>query len=145
MPLRLEGELSFTVDGPRGATTGTAHADGTVLHVRTEDPLAAWDAVAGAVPSAAVGLRTLADRLAADGLSVELTGPAGVLATIGSGADSALGRAVTGSRHVQPGRTGALRPLVLSWVGRAAGRRGPLLLAVAAVAVLAVRGRSAWR
>ena len=30
MPLRLEGGLSFTVDGPPGSTTGTAHADGTV-------------------------------------------------------------------------------------------------------------------
>jgi hypothetical protein len=67
----------------------------------------------------------LADQLAAEGLSVEVTGPAGRLATIGAAADSALGRAVTGSRHVQPGRPSALRPLVLSQVRqgvRAAGR-----------------------
>ncbi len=145
MPLRLEGELSFTVDGPGGATTGTAHADGTVLRLRAEDPVAAWDAVAGAVPSAAQGIGTLADRLAADGLSVEVTGPAGLLATVGSGADSALGRAMTGSRHVQPGRTSALRPLVRSQLGRSAPRRAPLLLVVAAVAVLAVRRRRAGR
>ena len=141
MPLRMEGDLSFTVDGPQGSTTGTAHADGTVLHVRAEDPVAAWDAVAGAAPSAAGGLGVLADQLAAEGLSVEVTGPAGRLATVGAGADSALGRVVTGSRHVQPGASSALRPLVLSQVRQGARRRRSLLLALAAVAVLATRRR----
>ena len=141
MPLRLEGELTFTVDGPLGSTTGTARGDGTVLRVRAEDPVAAWDAVTGAAPSAAGGLGTLADQLAADGLSVEVTGPAGLLATVGAGADSALGRAVTGSRHVQPGRPAALRPLVLSQVRQGVRRRRSLLLAIAAVAVLAARRR----
>ena len=141
MPLRLEGELSFTVDGPRGSTTGTAHGDGSVLRVRAEDPVAAWDAVSGAAPSAAGGLRELADQLAAEGLSVEVTGPAGRLATVGAGADSALGRAVTGSRHVQPGRPSAMRPLVLSQVRQGVLRRRSLLVALAAVAVLATRRR----
>ena len=141
MPLRLEGELSFTVDGPQGSTTGTAHADGTVLHVRAEDPVAAWDALAGAAPSAAEGVGTLADQLAAEGLSVEVTGPAGRLATVGAGADSALGRAVTGSRHVAPGSPTALRPLVLSQVRQGVRRRRSLLLTIAAVAVLAARRR----
>ena len=145
MPLRMEGELSFTVDGPQGSTTGTAHADGTVLHVRAEDPLAAWDAVAGAAPSAAGGLGILADQLAAEGLSVQVTGPRGRLATVGAGADSALGRAVTGSRHVQPGSPGALRPLVLSQVRRGVRRRRSLLLAIAAVAVLVARRRTRGR
>ncbi len=141
MPLRLEGELSFTVDGPLGSTTGTAHADGTVLHVRAQDPVAAWDAVAGAAPSGAGALGTLADQLAAEGLSVEVTGPAGRLATVGAGADSALGRAVTGSRHVQPGSPTALRPLVVSKLRQGVRRRRSVLLALAAVAVLAARRR----
>ena len=141
MPLRLSGELSFTVDGPQGSTTGTAHADGPVLHVRAEDPVAAWDAVAGAAPSAAGGLGNVADQLAAEGLSVQVSGPRGRLATVGAGADSALGRAVTGSRHVQPGRAGALRPLVLSQVRQGVRRRRSLLLGVAALAVLVDRRR----
>jgi hypothetical protein len=70
-----------------------------------------------------------------------VTGPAGLLATVGAGADSALGRAVTGSRHVQPGRPTALRPLVLAQVRRGARRRRSLLLALAALAVLAARRR----
>jgi hypothetical protein len=141
MPLRLEGALSFTVDGPQGSTTGTAHADGTVLHVRAEDPVAAWEGVAGVAPSASAGLGALADQLAAEGLSVEVSGPAGRLATVGAGADSALGRAVTGSRHVQPGGATALRPLVLSQLRQVARRRRSLLLALAALTVLAVRRR----
>jgi hypothetical protein len=141
MPLRLEGELSFTVDGPQGSTSGTARADGTVLHVRAEDPVAAWDVVAGAAPAAAGGLGVLADHLAAEGLSVEVTGPAGRLATVGAGADSALGHAVTGSRHVAPGTPTALRPLVVSQLRQGTRRRSPLLLALTAVVVLAVRRR----
>ena len=145
MPLRLEGELSFSVDGPLGSTTGTARADGTVLHVRAEDPVAAWDAVAGAAPSAAGGLGALADQLAEEGLSVQVTGPEGRLATVGAGADSALGRAFTGSRHVQPGSPSALRPLVVSQLRQGARRRRSLLLALAAVVVLAERRRRRGR
>jgi len=142
MPLRLSGELSFTVDGPRGSTTGTAHADGTVLHVRAEDPVAAWNATAGA---GIAGLAVLADSLAVEGLSVEVSGPAGRLATVGAGADSALGRAVTGSRHVAPGAPTALHPLVVSQLGQALRRWSSLLVGLTAVAVLAARRRRSAR
>ena len=139
--LRLEGTVTFTVDGPRGSTTGAARGDGPVLRVSTEDPVATWDAVAGAAPGASA-LGVLADALSAQGLAVEVSGPHGVLATVGAGADSPLGRVVTGSRHVQPGRPAALRPLVVSQLRSGVRRRRPLLLALAAGVLLALRKRA---
>jgi hypothetical protein len=140
--LRLEGAVDFTVDGPRGRTTGTAVGDGRVLRISTEDAVVAWDAVADAAPRGASALGTLADVLHEAGLAVEVSGPQGVLATVGAGADSALGRAVTGSRHVRPGHPSALRPLVVAQLRTGARRRGPLLAALTAVVLLAARRRA---
>ena len=140
--LRLEGSVAFTVEGPGGSTSGTAHGDGAVLRVRADDPVAAWAALAGAAPTGADALGRLADLLHGEGLAVQVSGPDGPLATVGAGADSALGSAVSGTRHVQPGRLGALRPLVAAQLSRvAARRRRSLLLAVLAGAALAVRRR----
>ena len=136
MPLHLSGAVAFTVDGPGGSTAGTVEGEGAVLRVQADDPVAAWSGQ----DTGALG--RVAEALHAQGLSVEVTGPGGRLATVGAGADSALGRLLTGSRRVAPGRPAALRPLVLA-EGRRRVRtvRGPLLLAVAAVAVLVVRRR----
>ena len=140
MPLRLEGELAFSVDGPGGATTGTARGDGALLSVRADDPVVAWDALAGAAPRGTRALAALADHLAEQGLSVRVTGPAGRLATVGAAADSAVGRAVTGSRRVQPGSPRALRPLLLAQVRARARRSRSVLLGVVGAGALA-----AWR
>ncbi|CAA9352388.1 MAG: hypothetical protein AVDCRST_MAG07-3123 [uncultured Frankineae bacterium] len=139
--LRLEGAVDFTVDGPLGSTAGSARGDGPVLRVTTDDPAVAWDAVAQAAPGASA-LGALADALHDQGLAVEVSGPRGVLATVGAGADSALGRAVTGSRHVRPGRPAALGPLVLARLRSRARRRAPLLAALAAGVLLAARRRA---
>jgi hypothetical protein len=135
--LRLAGSVAFEVDGSRGTATG----DGDVLRVTADDPAAAWDAVAGSVPTGVLG--RLADALHREGLAVEVSGLDGVLATVGAGADSAVGRAVTGSRRVQPGRPAALRPLVVARLTRTVTvRRRALLLGLLAAALVAVRRRA---
>ena len=140
--LRLEGAVDFTVDGPRGRASGTARGDGPVLRIVTDDAVVAWDAAAEAVGGGASALGPLADALHGAGLAVEVRGPQGVLATVGAGAESALGRALTGSRHVRPGRPAALRPLVVAQLRSGARRRGPLLAALVAVVLLAARRRA---
>ena len=140
--LHLEGTVEFTVDGPLGSTTGRARGDGAVLRVSTEDPVVAWDAVAEAARGGASALGRLADALHEQGLAVEVSGPQGVLATVGAGAESVVGRAVTGSRHVRPGRPAALRPLVVAQLRSGARRRGPLLAALTTVVLLAARRRA---
>ena len=139
---RLEGAVDFTVDGPLGSTSGRARGDGSVLRVSTQDEIVAWDAVAGAAPRGASALGAFADVLHDSGLAVELSGRHGVLATVGAGADSALGRAITGSRHVRPGRPAALRPLVVAQLRAGARRQRPLLATLAAVVLLAARRRA---
>ncbi|CAA9359819.1 MAG: hypothetical protein AVDCRST_MAG16-2963 [uncultured Frankineae bacterium] len=141
MPLHLEGTVEFTVDGPRGPSAGVARGDGQVLRVTTDDAVAAWAAVLSAAPAGASALGALADELHGQGLAVEVSGPDGRLATVGAGADSALGRAVTGSRHVQPGRPAALRPLAVAGLRQEVRRRRPLVLALAAVVVVTLRRR----
>ena len=140
--LRLEGAVDLTVDGPRGRTSGRARGDGAVLRIWTDDAAAAWDAVAEAAPGGASALGHLADALHQQGLAVEVSGPQGVLATVGAGADSVVGRVATGSRHVRPGRPAALRPLVVAQLRSGARRRGPLLAALTAVVLLAARRRA---
>ena len=142
MPLRLEGSVSFTVDGPRGPSAGTARGDGPVLRVRADDPGAAWEGVRSAVPGGA-SIGQLADLLDGEGLSLEVSGPDGVLTTLGAGADSALGRVVTGSRRVQLGGLVAVRPLVGPELRRLLRTRRRELLVVAVVTVLSARRR--WR
>ena len=138
MALDLQGGLSFSVDGPGGSTSGTVVGDGAVLRVLADDPVAAWDGVLGSVSTGTAALRALADSLAEQGLAVEVSGPAGRLALVGAGADSGIGKALTGSRRVQLGSASALRPLAVAQVRRSitavptAGRR----LAAAGMAVL---------
>jgi len=139
MALHLEGALSFTVDGPRASTAGTAHADETALRVRAEDPVAAWDAVARCRPLGDRPARRAGGPARRRGPLGRGPGPGGLLTTVGAGADCALGRVVTGSRHVPPGTATAPRPLVLWRVGQAVRRPRTLLPALGAAAVVVVR------
>jgi hypothetical protein len=142
--LRLEGSVAFTVDGPRGRSGGVVSGDGPVLRVTADDPVAAWDAAVGSAPRGPGALGTVADLLAAQGLSVEVDGPRGRLATVGAGVDSGVGRAVTGSRRVAPGRPAALRPLVVAQLRTGVARQRGRLLVAAVLAVLLL-GRRARR
>ena len=145
MPLSLQGGLTFTVDGPAGSTSGEIVGDGPVLRVRAEDPVAAWEASVGSVSAGPAGLRIVADQLAAEGLSVEVSGPDGPLATVGAGVDSTVGRLVTGSRRVKLGRPAALRPLAVAQVKRSvpSARTFALALGALAAAFAALRRRAA--
>ena len=143
MGLDLQGEVSFSVDGPGGATTGTMIGDGVVLRVHTEDPVAAWDGAVGSVSTGPRALREVADRLAGEGLSIEVSGPRGRLVVVGAEADSGVGRLLIGSRRVQLGGVGALRPLAVAQAKRtlAPHRRTVLLVSAVVAAALAVRRR----
>jgi hypothetical protein len=136
MPLDLQGDLSFTVDGPGGSTSGTVVGDGAVLRVRAEDPVTAWDGFLGSVSTGPAALRTVADGLADEGLSIAVSGPHGLLAVVGAGADSGVGKLLLGSRRVQLGRPAALRPLAVAQLRRSLTR--PDVLAVVAGVVTAV-------
>ena len=118
MALDLQGGLSFSVDGPGGSTSGTVVGDGSVLRVLADDPVAALDGVLGSVPTGTAALRAIADSLAEQGLAVEVSGPDGRLALVGAGADSAIAKALIGSRRVQLGSASALRPLAVAQVRR---------------------------
>lgn len=135
MPLDLQGGLSFTVDGPGGSTAGTVEGDGAVLRVRADDPAVAWDGVLGSVSTGPTALRSTAQALAGEGLSIEVSGPEGRLALIGSEADSSIGRILTGTRRVQLGRPAALRPLVAAQARRGLTPRR-VVAGVGAAAVL---------
>ena len=137
MPLDLQGGLTFTVDGPGGSTSGTVTGDGAVLRVRAQDPVAAWDGLLDSVSTGPAALRQVADALAGEGLSVEVSGPDGRLALVGATADSGVGKVLTGSRRVQLGSPTALRPLAVAQVRRSLTlRRGALAAALVVLAVL---------
>jgi len=142
VPLAFDGELSFSVDGPGGATSGTVTGDGRVLRVHAADPVAAWDAAVGSVTAGPAALSGVADILHAEGAVIEVSGPDGLVATVGADVDSAVGRLLTGSRHVRLGRPAAVRPLAVAQLKRSAkplARPAGLLAAALALVWLLVR------
>ncbi len=131
--LAVDGELTFSVDGPGGATSGTVSGEGSTVRVHAEHPARAWDAALGSVSTGSAVLSFVAEQLHAEGVVLEVTGPAGRVATVGAGVDSPVGRLLAGSRRVQLGRPAAVRPLAVARVR--AGLPAPArLLALAAVA-----------
>lgn len=95
--LEVEADLRLRVTTERGESTA-AHVTGrgSELRVDVERP----EVLLAAVDPRDVG--QVADLLAASGVTVRVTGPDGPAATVGAGASSRLGRAVTGSRNVAP-------------------------------------------
>ncbi len=142
MTLDLQGDLSFSVDGPGGSTSGTVTGDGAVLRVRADDPVAAWDGILGSVSTGPAALRTVADQLADEGLSIAVSGPAGLLALVGAGADSSVGKLLVGSRRVQLGRPAALRPLAVAQVRRRLTRSRVLAVVAGLVVAVLLRRRT---
>jgi len=119
VPLAFDGDLTFSVEGPGGTTGGTVRGAGATLRVHADDPVAAWDAALGAVPTGPALLSSVADLLADEGVVVEMSGPRGRVATIGAGIDSGLGRVLAGSRRVRLGRPAAVGPLAVAQLRRA--------------------------
>ncbi len=144
MALAVEGGISFTVEGPAGATSGTVTGDGGTVRVHAEDPAAAWDAALGSVSTGPAVLSAVADRLHDEGLVLEVVGPAGLVATVGAGVRSPLGRLLAGSRRVRLGRPAAVRPLAVAQARRTArGLARPAALVLAAGGALAALRRTA--
>lgn len=140
MSTEVGGRLAFSVTGPGGATSGTVTGDGAVVRVHAEDPVAAWDAALGSVSTGPAVLSFVAQLLHDEGLALEITGPAGRVATVGAGVQSPLGRVLAGSRHVRLGTPAAVRPLAVAEARRrlrAAPVPAAALLLVGALAVRA--------
>jgi hypothetical protein len=126
--LEVEADLRLRVTDERGEST-SAHLTGRgrELRVDVERP----EVLLAAVDPRDVG--QVADLLAASGVTVRVVGPDGPAATVGAGASSRLGRAVTGSANVAPVPRAAAS-LALS---TPAARRVLAVLVPAALAVLA--------
>ena len=126
--LEVEANLRLRVTTERGEST-SAHLTGRgrELRVDVERP----EVLLAAVDPRDVG--QVADLLAASGVTVTVVGPDGPAATVGAGASSRLGRAVTGSRNVAPVPRAAAS-LALS---TPAARRALAVLVPAVLAILA--------
>jgi hypothetical protein len=133
--MQVAADLTFTVDLGRGPISGRVEGDGTVLRVTTDDADTVWEAASSVPEIGTAALPFLADQLREAGLRVEVVGPSGTVATLGTGASSTIGRLVTGSRAVQPGDTRAVAALVLGRVKRS--RRGLVVAAVVTAVVAA--------
>lgn len=136
MALEFEGDLTFSVDGPGGASAGTVRGDGRTLHVHADDPVAAWDGALGSTTTGPALLADVARRLHDEGAVLEVSGPDGRVARVGAGIDSPVGRVLAGSRHVRLGRPAAVRPLAVAQLRRGLARRRTGALALALLAGL---------
>ncbi|GAB3830584.1 hypothetical protein [Kribbella italica] len=108
-------EFSLDADLRLELTTATGEAaiaqvrgTGLCLTVEVDRPQVLLDAVERAE------LATVADFLAAQGVSAAVVGPDGQLARLGAGIRSRLGRLVTGSARVEPARRAAVWLVVSS-------------------------------
>jgi hypothetical protein len=140
----VTADLTFTVDVGDGPIAGHVSADGgTTIRVTTDDADTVFLAATSVPEVGNAALPFLADTLAEHGLSMEVVGPQGRVATVGYGASSGWGRLLTGSRAVAPGDPQAVRALVLAQVKRYRVRIGVGALAAVGLTVavgVAVRG-----
>lgn len=128
--LEVAADLRLVVTAPSGeSTTARISGDGTTVHVVARRP----EVLFSAVSPADVG--RAADLLAASGLVAVVSGPRGLVATVGTGVHDRVGRAVTGSVRI------ALAPRAVLRV--VAGTRAARV--TAAVLALAVLGRATRR
>ena len=101
--MHLEADLTFDIDvpadGPQPASHlhGTVRASGNQIQIHSDDILS----LAGQPSRAAV--RHMADELARLGLAVEVSGPDGVIVTVGAVRAPWLQRVVTRSSHMRLG------------------------------------------
>jgi hypothetical protein len=130
--LEVEADLRLRVTTERGDST-SAHVTGhgRELRVDVERP----EVLLAAVDPRDVG--QVADLLAASGVTVQVVGPDGPAATVGAGASSRLGKAVTGSANVAPvPRAAASLALSVPAVRRVLAVLVPAALAALAAVVL---------
>jgi len=137
-PLHVESDLTFSVDGPSGLSTGTVRASGSRVTVRISHPVSMMEAVLGADGGGARTPAAVGDFLAGVGLTVDVIGPRGLVVTMGDGVESAIGALVSGTRRVRPGSLRAAGPLAVARIRRPQQVRGQVAIgAVALVALVA--------
>ena len=133
-PLRVDGQVSFSVHEGQTLTTGTISGHGSQVRVHAQDPPALMTAVLESHGDRV--LSVLARQLHEHDLQVLVTGPRGAVVTVGAGVDNNLaGRFLLGSRHVRPGRPRALAPVARAV---APGAVTAVASAVGALVVLAI-------
>ena len=137
-PLHVESDLTFSVDGPSGLSTGTVRASGSRVTVRISHPVSMMEAVLGADIGGARTPAAVGYFLAGVGLTVDVIGPKGLVVTMGDGVESAIGALVSGTRRVRPGSLRAAGPLAFARMRRPQEVRGQVAIgAVALVALVA--------
>lgn len=102
--IRLDIDLTFSVETDSQLVSGTVRAAGGDVTVFVDDPaafLAGGSIRRGGVPD-------IVDTLASEGVTVTVTGPKGVVASVGAVRPSVLSRLASGSTHVRLGGVSAL-------------------------------------
>jgi hypothetical protein len=134
-PLRVDSDLSFSVDGPSGKSSGRLSAAGSTVTISLTNPAAAIGSAmnSGSPQAAAVG-----HFLASAGVTVDVVGPRGPVMTVGAGVDSAFGALLSGTRHLRLGSPRAIAPLVRARLTPPARVRRLLAVAAAALLILGI-------
>lgn len=142
MPLHFSSDLTFSLEGPDGSSAlGRVEGDGARLRVSTTDAALVWGAALDSSLATPESLDRLATRLADGGVTVEVSGPDGRVATVGAGVNSRLGRFAAGSRRVELGGRRAVVPLARVQARRLLlRRRRALVTALAALIAAGVVG-----
>jgi hypothetical protein len=117
--LTVDANVRIVADGHEATLTGSGHE----LRLESRSPAALWAGLnQAALPTGFAGLNgpravgRLAEQLAAVGLALTVSGPAGDLVRIGAGTASSLGRLTVGSRAVRFGSARSIAPVVGSLV-----------------------------
>lgn len=135
--MRIEADLDVTLD----STSFHIGGDGDVVRVETADAASLVAALRGGGYLSRRRLAEIADRVADQGLSVELCDRRGRILTLGAAAHTGPLRLVTGTRHLAPA---SFRSSLL--LARLAAGRGAVALTGAALAAatlaLALRRRA---
>ncbi|GAA2009630.1 hypothetical protein JL107_17310 [Nakamurella flavida] len=132
-PLAVFADLRIEVDGVPAHLTSA----GDRLELRTERPFALLAGLPATIgPASARGGPTrlagqAATLLAENGVGIDVVTSRGLVARLGAGADSRVGRLVTGSCAVQPGSASAVGRLLAGSVPAGAVRVGGGVLAAA--------------
>ncbi|RJT77746.1 FHA domain-containing protein [Arthrobacter cheniae] len=122
--LRLDIDIDFSlgepaVDGkPEARLSGTVKAAGSTVDVFVDDPAS----FRGNNLPGIGQVRTIAKALADRGLAVSVSGPKGLLVSIGAVRSSLAQRLITRSPHIRLGSPGTLAPLL--GIGRRALEKG---------------------
>ena len=115
---RLEIDLTFSLEEPGIDSSGAvvSQLEGTVTAAGTEVTIFANhpETLFKGRSMKLADIRSIAQEIAAFGLSITLSGPGGVIARIGDVNASVLQRVVTGSPHIRLGGAAAIAPLMRS-------------------------------